>query len=79
MIAGVDEIGKLDPQVLRHEAQERFSVSRMVEGYLHAYEAMAAPKLRTLAPVNAESAEHLPPVQSRMAARALQTGAARSS
>jgi glycosyltransferase involved in cell wall biosynthesis len=31
MIAGADEVGQLDPQVLRREAEERFSVSRMVE------------------------------------------------
>jgi hypothetical protein len=40
MVAMVDQVGELDPARLRQEAETRFSVSRMVEGYLDAYEMM---------------------------------------
>jgi hypothetical protein len=34
----VDQVADLDPARLRQEAEMRFSVARMVEGYLDAYE-----------------------------------------
>ena len=40
MVAMVDQVAGLDPARLRHEAETRFSVARMVEGYLDAYEMM---------------------------------------
>jgi glycosyltransferase involved in cell wall biosynthesis len=40
MAAMVDRVAGLDPARLRHEAETRFSVARMVEGYLEAYELM---------------------------------------
>ncbi len=40
MIALVDRATELDPARLRQEAEARFSVARMVEGYLQAYETM---------------------------------------
>ena len=49
MVAAVDRVSELDPSVLRREAEERFSVERMVQGYLAAYEtsiALAMPSLR---------------------------------
>jgi glycosyltransferase involved in cell wall biosynthesis len=52
MMGGVERAGELDPHVLRREAEERFSVHRMVEGYLGAYEATRAAKPRKLAPLD---------------------------
>ncbi|MCY7303000.1 MAG: glycosyltransferase family 4 protein [Thermoleophilia bacterium] len=40
MIALVDRAAELDPARLRQEAETRFTVARMVEGYLQAYETM---------------------------------------
>ena len=40
MVALVDQAAELDPARLRREAETRFSVARMVEGYLDAYEMM---------------------------------------
>ena len=40
MVAMVDQVAGLDPARLRQEAETRFSVARMVEGYLDAYEMM---------------------------------------
>jgi glycosyltransferase involved in cell wall biosynthesis len=42
MVAAVNRVSELDPAVLRREAEERFSVERMVQGYLEAYEATIA-------------------------------------
>ena len=42
MIALVDRAAELDPARLRQEAETRFSVGQMVEGYLEAYETMIA-------------------------------------
>jgi glycosyltransferase involved in cell wall biosynthesis len=42
MVAAVDRVSELDPTVLRREVEERFSVARMVQGYLDAYEATIA-------------------------------------
>jgi len=57
MIGGVEQAGELDPHVLRREAEERFSVRRMVEGYLDAYEATRASKLRRLPPLDDDPPE----------------------
>jgi glycosyltransferase involved in cell wall biosynthesis len=38
MVAALDRVSELDSTVLRREAEERFSVERMVQGYLDAYE-----------------------------------------
>jgi glycosyltransferase involved in cell wall biosynthesis len=40
MVAAVAEVDRLDPALLRREAEERFSVERMVDGYIAAYETM---------------------------------------
>jgi len=40
MVAMVDQVAGLDPARLRREAETRFSVAQMVEGYLDAYEMM---------------------------------------
>ena len=40
MVALVDRVGELDPARLRVEAETRFSIDKMVEGYLEAYETM---------------------------------------
>jgi hypothetical protein len=42
MVAAVNRVSELDPAVLRREAEERFSVERMVQGYLEAYETTIA-------------------------------------
>lgn len=42
MVAGVELVSGLDPEVLRADVELRFSVERMVEGYLEAYESVAA-------------------------------------
>lgn len=44
MVAGVDRVGELDPSVLRAEAERRFSVAKMVSGYVAAYETMISPE-----------------------------------
>jgi glycosyltransferase involved in cell wall biosynthesis len=41
MVAGVELVSHVDPAVLRADVEQRFSVERMVEGYLEAYEASA--------------------------------------
>jgi glycosyltransferase involved in cell wall biosynthesis len=41
MVARVERAGELEPAVLRAEAARRFSVERMVDGYLDAYERAA--------------------------------------
>jgi hypothetical protein len=41
MVAAIARVAELDPAVLRAEAVERFSVERMVDGYLEAYHAVA--------------------------------------
>ncbi len=38
MVSAVDRVAELDPAALRQEAENRFSVDRMVQGYLDAYE-----------------------------------------
>lgn len=38
MVALVDRVAELDPARLRQEAEDRFSVEQMVDGYLDAYE-----------------------------------------
>jgi glycosyltransferase involved in cell wall biosynthesis len=40
MVAMVDQVAGLEPARLRREAETRFSVAQMVEGYLDAYEMM---------------------------------------
>lgn len=42
MIGLVDKASELDPTLLRREAEERFSIDQMVEGYIDAYETMLA-------------------------------------
>jgi glycosyltransferase involved in cell wall biosynthesis len=42
MVAGVELVSELDPAVLRADVERRYSVERMVEGYLEVYEALAA-------------------------------------
>ena len=37
MVAGVEQVATLPPDVLRADAERRFSVTRMVDGYLQAY------------------------------------------
>ena len=41
MVAGIDRVGDLDPEELRRDVERRFSVERMVDGYLQVYEAVA--------------------------------------
>jgi len=47
MIAAVERAVELDPLVLRGSAENRFSVERMVEGYIAAYESMALADTRS--------------------------------
>jgi glycosyltransferase involved in cell wall biosynthesis len=47
MVAAVDRAVELDPAVLRGSAEEHFSVERMVDAYIAAYEAMAEEALRS--------------------------------
>ena len=49
MAAAVGRAPELDPDVLRRQAEERFSVERMVEGYIAAYEKMIAGTMKKAA------------------------------
>ena len=40
MVAGVDRVADLDPELLRADVERRFSVERMVEEYLEVYESV---------------------------------------
>jgi hypothetical protein len=42
MVSLVGRVEELDPLRLRREAETRFSIEQMVEGYLEAYETMIA-------------------------------------
>jgi glycosyltransferase involved in cell wall biosynthesis len=54
MVAAVDRAVELDPAVLRGSAEAHFSVERMVDGYIAAYEAMAEEALRPAADLVAD-------------------------